>query len=132
MDFAQFEHLLDLHGSDLSRWPPHARDAATELMAEAPEARTALEAMQRLDDALRHDRSAVAPHPHQFAQRLAAVAMRHRQSARPVVMRTAWAAAACAVMAFGLVVGDLLPDRHADPTNLINAAFSTPDQVDVD
>ena len=129
MDLGHFEDELDRHGADLSRWPAGARAGATALLNAAPAARAALDAMRRLEDLLRLDASAGPPHA---AGRFAAAAMRHRQSARPAVTRTAWAAAAVAAMAFGLVVGDLLPDRHADPANLVSAAFATPDPIDVD
>ena len=132
MDLAQFEHDLDRYGGDLDRWPAAARAAADALISTAPVAGMRLALMQRLEAALRADgRADVAP---LVLGRLAATAGRHKQ-ARPtqrVAVRAAWAATAAAALTFGLVVGDLLPDRHIDPARLMSAAFAPQETIDVD
>jgi hypothetical protein len=51
---AQFQHLLDVLGTDPARWPADQWRAARALLASDPGARQALEAAQRLENAIRH------------------------------------------------------------------------------
>ena len=42
MTLARFQHLLDVHGADLARWPPPQRAAAERLLAADRTATSAL------------------------------------------------------------------------------------------
>jgi hypothetical protein len=64
MTLAQFQHLLDILGTDPARWPADRWRAAQALLASDPAARQTLEAAQRLEDALRH---AAAPEGDELA-----------------------------------------------------------------
>ena len=50
MTLAEFQHLIDARGSDLSAWPDELRVAAQHLAAAEPAARARLEAGERLDN----------------------------------------------------------------------------------
>jgi hypothetical protein len=52
MNLAEFQHLTDTRGSDLSAWPDELRVAAERLLAAEPAARARLREAQRLDDFL--------------------------------------------------------------------------------
>jgi anti-sigma factor RsiW len=49
MTLARFQHLLDVHGADLARWPQAQRAAAERLLADDPAAATALAHARELD-----------------------------------------------------------------------------------
>jgi hypothetical protein len=50
MTRAEFQHLIDIRGSDLSGWPDELRVAAERLVAADPAARARLDAARRLDE----------------------------------------------------------------------------------
>jgi hypothetical protein len=52
MTMAEFQDLLDAHGAYPAAWPAQKRDAATQLLADKPQARAALERASRLDAAI--------------------------------------------------------------------------------
>jgi hypothetical protein len=52
MTLAEFEHLLDVHGSDRTRWPLHQRSAALALLAHDDTARRLLSEADALDRVL--------------------------------------------------------------------------------
>jgi hypothetical protein len=49
MTLARFQHLLDVHGADLARWPQAQQAAADHLLADDPGAATALARARELD-----------------------------------------------------------------------------------
>ena len=49
MTLARFQHLLDVHGADLARWPQAQRAAADRLLADDPAAATARAHARELD-----------------------------------------------------------------------------------
>jgi len=53
MRLKELARLLDTHGADLARWPPHARPAAQSLLASSATARRLWEEARQLDAALR-------------------------------------------------------------------------------
>jgi anti-sigma factor RsiW len=53
MTQAQFQRLLDVHGTDPSRWPADRRSAAEARLATDPAARHALDTARRLDGSIR-------------------------------------------------------------------------------
>ena len=52
MNERNFEELLDHHGSELSVWPEHLRNEATELLSESATARALLNAQVTVDQVL--------------------------------------------------------------------------------
>jgi hypothetical protein len=128
----QFEYALDLYGGDLDRWPVALRDTAERLTATLPVAREKLDAMRHVESALRADAQAAARSA--GLDRLAASAVRHRQMRRTqrVAIRAAWITTAAATLALGVIVGNVLPQRHADAARLMSVALSPPETIDVD
>lgn len=61
MDVARFTRLLEIHGTDLARWPADQRDDASRLLEVAPEARAAWSRARELDSLFARDRPAVDP-----------------------------------------------------------------------
>jgi anti-sigma factor RsiW len=55
MTLARFQHLLDVHGADLARWPQAQRAAADRLLAADPAAAAALARARALDALIAHD-----------------------------------------------------------------------------
>jgi anti-sigma factor RsiW len=55
MTLARFEHLLDVYGADLARWPPAQRTAAERVLTADPAAAAALARARDLDALIARD-----------------------------------------------------------------------------
>ncbi len=114
MNLDRFAHLLDVFGSDLTRWPDAERIAAEELLGDSESARSLLAEAAELDAELSLDQP--APPSEQLILDMGAVPELHPRrlvvvgalpfARMPVLGRFAPTLALAAAVALGLFVGN--------------------------
>lgn len=133
----RFEDLADAYGGDLRRWPEGEREAGRALAAADPDAAALLREADRLDALL--DAAPRLAASHALREQVIAAAAgaglgRRRRGAIGVLTwlsGAGWAAAACAGVAFGVVLtGQMTADIRAD-TVLYQASLSGADDTEV-
>lgn len=136
MDLERFEHLADAYGADLRRWPEAEREAARVLMAADPRAGLVLGEADVLDALLD-----AAPRPtpsHVLRERVIADAAgahlgRRRSPWGPFAWMSGagWAAAACAGVAFGMVLTSQMTAEIRADTVLYQASLAAADDAEI-
>lgn len=133
----RFENLADAYGGDLRRWPEAERVAGRALAAADPRAAALLLEADAVDALL--DSAPRLAASHALREQVIAAAAgaglgRRRRGAIGVLTwlsGAGWAAAACAGVAFGVVLtGQMTADIRAD-TVLYQAALSGADDTEV-
>jgi hypothetical protein len=140
MKLAEFQHLIDSRGSDLSAWPDELRIAAERLLAAEPLAQARLREAQRLDDflarALKVEPASLAPAVARVLARLPRELPRQRRFALSWPMALLDAdlapsrlriAALAGVACLGVVLGLFGPDVDARDARFVVAASAEPD-----
>lgn len=136
MNLERFEQLADAYGADLRRWPEGEREAARRLTAVDPRAADLLAEADVLDALL--DAAPRAAPSHALRERViadAASAGLGRGGRKLGVLAwlsgAGWAAAACAGVAFGVVLtGQMTAAVRAD-TVLYQASLTAPDDAEI-
>ncbi|MEN5146234.1 hypothetical protein [Brevundimonas diminuta] len=133
----RFEYLADAYGGDLRRWPQDEREAARALAASDAAASALLAQADGLDALLDAAPRAVASHAlrEQVIAAAASAGLGRRRRGGFGVLTwlsgAGWAAAACAGVAFGVVLNaQMTADIRAD-TVLYQAALSAADDTEV-
>jgi len=135
MDLERFEHLADAYGADLRRWPEAEREVARRLLAADPRAGRVLDEADVLDAFLD-----AAPRPapsHALRERVIADAAgahlgRRRGLWGPFAWMSGagWAAAACAGVAFGMVLTSQMTAEIRADTVLYQASLTAPEDAE--
>lgn len=136
MDLERFEHLAGAYGADLRRWPEAEREAARLLLAADPRAGLVLGEADVLDALL-----SAAPRPapsHVLRERIIADAAgarlgRTRRLWGPIAWASGagWAAAACAGVAFGMVLTSQMTAEIRADTVLYQASLTATDDAEI-
>ena len=133
MRIERLQALAEAYGGDLRRWPADQRAFAESLVAADPAARVLLDEAAALD-ALLDASPSVAPSADLTARVLrAAPGARAKSRPRRAVwfLGAGWAAAACAGVAFGMVLtGQMTAETRAD-TVLYQASLTAPDDAEI-
>ena len=136
MTLDRFEYLADAYGADLRRWPEAEREAARRLMAADPRAGVVLSEADLLDVLL--DAAPRSAPSHVLRERVIASAAgarlgQGRRGLGPLAWMSGagWAAAACAGVAFGMVLtGQMTAETRAD-TVLYQASLTATDDAEI-
>ncbi|RSB46277.1 MULTISPECIES: hypothetical protein [Brevundimonas] len=136
MNLERFEYLADAYGADLRRWPEAEREAARLLMAADPRAGVVLTESDLVDAFL--DAAPRQAPSHALRERVIADAAgarlgQRRRGLGPLAWMSGagWAAAACAGVAFGMVLtGQMTAETRAD-TVLYQASLTAPDDAEI-
>jgi len=110
-DIQEVLDWLDLYGGRLENWPPLARAAAEVTLEYSPDARAALAAMRRVEEALMRSQAIDAGGVDAIAAR--AMQAPQMDGRRILMRRLPWAAAAAAALLAGFYVG-VMPAEHND------------------
>lgn len=136
MDLERFEHLADAYGADLRRWPEAEREAARRLMAADPRAGRILGEADVLDAFLD---AAPRPAPSYVLRErvIAGAAGAHLGQKRRLwgpfawMSGAGWAAAACAGVAFGMVLTSQMTAEIRADTVLYQASLTAADDAEI-
>lgn len=136
MNLERFEHLADAYGADLRRWPEAEREAARRLLAADPRAGRVLDAADVLDAFL--DKAPRPAPSYALRERVIADAAgarlgRGRGLWGPFAWMSGagWAAAACAGVAFGMVLTSQMTAEVRADTVLYQASLTAPDDAEI-
>jgi hypothetical protein len=140
MTLAEFQHLIDIRGSDLAAWPDELRVAAERLLAADPTAQASLRQAQRLDGLLARGLKAPPASLDPAVARVLARLPRELPPQRRFVLSWPMAlldvdlapsrlriATLAGVACLGVVLGLFGPDVDASDARFVVAASTEPD-----
>jgi hypothetical protein len=133
MTLNEFEHLLDLHGADLRKWPAGRVEAARALLDDSAEARTLLGQGERVDALLRRAVEAKPLPAPQIGRIIAGLPARKarsnwREAFAPRGIAAAGLVAACLMFGLGVWTAGVV-EAQADETDLAALSVDEPSLI---